>query len=121
MVHRSLHPKPQIPPCENHNIADQLSKTVLMSEHPDIGEHIVWMMDDIFSEPLCSGRRDAATRGVRFSRSARNARQIMKGRTADVLQERGYPTIDYATHAPHYVEKTRLQKIVESLDSRHGR
>ena len=89
--------KPQIASCENHNIADQMSKTVLMSEHPDIGEHIIWMMDDIFFLSPFAQEDVMLPRGVRFSRSARNAWQIMKGRTADVLQERGYPTIDYAT------------------------
>lgn len=107
--------KPQISPCENHNIADQLSKTVLMSEHPDIGEHIIWMMDDIFFLSPFAQEDVMLPRGVRFSRSARNAWQILKGRTADVLQERGYPTIDYATHAPHYVEKTRLQGVIEEF------
>ena len=66
--------KPQIPPCENHNIADQLSKTVLMSEHPEIGEHIVWMMDDIFFLSPFAQEDVMLPRGVRFSRDRKSTR-----------------------------------------------
>jgi hypothetical protein len=53
---------------------------------------------------------------VKFRRSAKNAWQILKGRTADDLTKRGYPAADYATHAPHYVDKTRLREIISEFD-----
>lgn len=99
-----------------HAITDQLSKTILMSEHPDISQHIVWMMDDIFFLAPFTQQDVMTPRGVKFRRSAKNAWQILKGQTSDELKARGYSDTDYATHAPHYVEKSKLKDVIAEFD-----
>lgn len=109
--------KPQIRNAKsNLGITDQLSKTILMSEHPDILDDCVWMMDDIYALRPFTLHEIMIPRAVPHRRSGRNNWQLLKTETINACIQSGIPKWDFATHAPHYVSRPRLRETIAKFN-----
>jgi len=93
---------------------DVLHKMGRLSEHPDVEDEFVWMMDDVFMlkpTTIYEIMMPRAGREIRPNRG--NGWQSVKTDTANRLKEEGFPAMDYATHLPHFVQKKKLQVLFE--------
>lgn len=98
---------------------DMLAKVRTMSTHRDIAEEFVWMMDDDYFLRPFTVEEVAVPRAERFRRSNANEWQRIKTASVDRLTENGLPSNDFATHAPHYVEKQKLLDICTAYNLKH--
>lgn len=98
---------------------DMLAKVRTMATHKEIAEDFVWMMDDDYFLKPFTFEEIVVPRAERFRRSKANEWQRIKSASMDVLAALGLPNNDFATHAPHYVEKQKLAAICQQHDLRH--
>ena len=97
-------------------ITDMFSKMILASEHPEIGEHCVWMMDDVyFTKPFQAGEV-MCPRAVRRRDGSGNPWQKLKAETCRLLSDMGYSDWDFATHGPHYFRKSELSELISRFN-----
>lgn len=104
------------PQHQHQSFRDMLTKMWTMATHPDVERQFIWMMDDVyflkpFSEP------DLETpRAYRWDRARKNKWQILKADSMEALAMAGLPNHDFATHAPHHVEKDKLRQLFDLYD-----
>lgn len=90
---------------------DTQKKIVTASQHPEIDDEFVWIMDDTYLlqpttiEDLQVPRYDPWFK----NRSNREWHRLIRS-TFDALKKNGKPNLQYGTHLPHHIEK---QKLVE--------
>lgn len=93
-------------------VADMFSKLHAAALSHDVGEHCVWMMDDVyFVKPFMSSEI-MQPRAAKHRPSVQNDWQRRKKQTCEMLRERGYSDWDFATHAPHYFRKSELLDMI---------
>jgi hypothetical protein len=110
-------PKRRVPPATpNRCYRDMLSKVWMMATHAEIDDEFVWMMDDIYLIKQCTIDDLATPRADKWMETKANSWQRRKYNTMQILKARGATTHDYATHLPHYVEKTVLRQMYDEHD-----
>jgi hypothetical protein len=100
----------------NRAFRDMLAKMWIMATHPEINAEFVWMMDDIYFLKPFSKRDVMIARAYKWRPSESNSWQRRKSNTMRALEAAGRPNFDYATHAPHHVEKAKLKALYEEFD-----
>lgn len=112
--------KPKIPETKDHNSNDVISKIETISNHPEIDETFVWMMDDIYFLNKCTTEELAIPRAsfehVSLANLTRKKWKSLKKNTNLALSEKGYSTYDYATHLPHVISKEKLRKVFSEFN-----
>jgi hypothetical protein len=99
----------------NRAFRDMLAKMWIMATHPEIHDEFVWMMDDIYFLKPFSKREIMVPRAYKWHPSEGNSWQRRKTNTMRALEQAGRTTHDFATHAPHHVEKAKLKALFEEF------
>jgi len=96
---------------------DVLNKMSVLSEHEDVRDEFVWMMDDVFMVRPTTYRQMITPRAAgNIGIKKYNGWQTVKTNTGKRLRENGLPFRDYATHLPHHVHKSKLQELFQEWD-----
>lgn len=112
-----LIPKTRIVEKDFPRYRDVISKMQFITEHPEVDEEFVWMMDDTyFIKPVTYADLQVQRSEPVWNRSEINEWQRRKSATMDALAAQGYSTIDYATHLPHLIRKRGLRRVFEEFD-----
>ncbi len=100
----------------NRAFRDMLGKVWFIATHEEIDSECVWMMDDIyFLRPFTVD--DLKTpRAERWHPSECNGWQRRKTRSMKALGALGRNQHDYATHLPHWLEKSKLRDLFEEFN-----
>lgn len=100
----------------NRRYRDMLSKVFFIASHAEIDADCVWMMDDIyFLKPFTL--EDVQTpRAEPWTPSQSNGWQKRKTCTMQALADRGATQHDYATHLPHWLEKSKLREMFDGFN-----
>ena len=114
--HGHVIPRPRIGPAPNRGFRDMLSKMWTIATHAEIDPEFVWMMDDIyFTKPVALDELQQP-RAYGWREDASNSWQRRKSNTMRVLRDAGATNYDYATHLPHWAEKTKLRDLFDRFD-----
>lgn len=98
-------------------LRDVLLKMHTLSRHPDVCSEFVWMMDDVFLiKPTTKEDLKVARYSGQIGSQDKNRWQKIKGATARRLERNGFPSLDYATHLPHFINKNKLAELFETWD-----
>lgn len=109
--------QPRIRPgVPNRAFRDMLTKMWTMATHPEIEDEFVWIMDDVYLVRMTDQAGLMAPRAQVWVPGEHNSWCRRKSNTMKVLREHGYTNWDYATHAPHFVEKRKLKEMYERFD-----
>lgn len=103
--------QPRIPETANHEYRDMLSKMHTIAHHPDIEQQLCWMMDDVYLVTPAAFTELATPRAARWTAGGWNRWQRRKTKTMQRLEAEGLTQYDYATHAPHVVQKHQLAEL----------
>lgn len=92
---------------------DVINKLDRLLMYPNLPDTFVWMMDDIhFINPITMD--DLCT--LRYQEDIPEKKPIragLKQTTRELLEDMGYYYLDYATHAPHFIN---VEYLIETLD-----
>lgn len=109
-------PQKRVPTrTESRSYRDMLTKVWTMATHPEIDEDFVWMMDDIYFLKPFTLEELQVPRAEKWRPSDYNKWQRLKTASMNALTETGYPNHDYATHMPHYAEKSKLIQLFDEF------
>ncbi len=98
-------------------LRDMLNKMRIIAASPQIASEFVWMMDDVYFIKPFSTDDLRQPRAVFWKERSDNGWQKVKTTTMRRLAEVGLPQLDYATHLPHEVERSKLTAILHSRDT----
>lgn len=114
-------PHYRVPRIEQTNLMcfkDSFNKIYKACKFKQVDEEFCWMMDDIYwvkpfgdnevKKPFHGGYWDW---GKIRKGEGRNRWQRIRVNTFKFLAEKGFQTYDFATHAPHYVERANFMKM----------
>lgn len=93
-------------------LRDMLNKMHAIVSSPEITDEFVWMMDDVYFVKHVTLDDLKTPRANRWTQRSDNAWQRVKTATMELMKSSGKPQLDYATHLPHVVEKTKLAEIL---------
>lgn len=109
--------QPRIAMVKHWGFRDMLAKMQTMSEHPEIDSEFVWMMDDVyFLKPTSWDDIETPRAYPWHDGNGGNAWHKIKRASMAALKAKGLPNHDYATHAPHTVEKSKLRQLFTEFD-----
>ena len=111
---------PRIAPTANRGFRDMLNKMHTIATHPEIQSEFVWMMDDIYFTKPVSLDELQQPRAYGWREDQSNSWQKRKSNTMRILREAGHSNHDYATHLPHWAEKSKLAELFERFDLRNN-
>lgn len=100
----------------NRPFRDMLSKVFFIATHEEIDGECVWMMDDVYFLKPFTVEDVKTARAEPWRRSEGNSWQRRKTASMEALQARGASQHDYATHMPHWLEKSKLRDLFESFN-----
>lgn len=92
---------------------DRVEKMQMIANHPATAEKFVWMMDDqYYLKPTTHAEVKIPRARLRTAKT-KSAWGLVRTHTEATLREQGIRTYDYATHLPHFVEKSKLQDVFQ--------
>ncbi len=100
----------------NRRYRDMLSKVFFIATHEEIDAECVWMMDDIYFAKPFTVEDIKTPRAEPWTRDDSNTWQRRKIASMEALQARGASLHDYATHLPHWLEKSKLRELFEAFN-----
>lgn len=100
----------------NRAFRDMLSKVFFIATHAEIDSECVWMMDDIYFLKPFTLEDIKLPRAEPWRRSTGNSWQKRKTASMEALAARGLPQHDYATHMPHWLEKSKLRTMFDDFN-----
>jgi hypothetical protein len=109
--------KRRVPPSKtNRPFRDMLGKVFFIASHAEINTECVWMMDDIYFLKPFSLDDLKTPRAEPWRPSTGNSWQKRKTLTMEALASRGLTQHDYATHMPHWLEKSKLRAMFDDYN-----
>ncbi len=109
--------QPRIPMTKHWGFRDMLAKMQTMAWHPEIDSEFVWMMDDVYFLKQTSWDELETPRAYPWVDAGKaNAWQRIKQASMAALRAKGLPNHDYATHAPHTVERLKLRTLFDDFE-----
>lgn len=115
--------KSQCPSPSKLPYLDTRNKFRFVIDDPQVSEEFVWMMDDTFflkDVTLEDLRKPRADRKWMRRLNSRYWEQCVHHTMSYVTSRLILPAYQYATHAPHVFEKSKLQVCIEQADSSGG-
>jgi hypothetical protein len=109
----------RVGPCRMRRYRDQLDKFYAVCRSSAVPESFVWMMDDtMFAQPVSMAdlRRNFFFGSVPAKIGGKGEWLDHKRETFAVLAEHGYPQVDYCTHMPHVLEKSKFLATWDKFD-----
>ncbi len=100
----------------NRAFRDMLGKVFYIASHAEIDAECVWMMDDIYFLKPFSLEDLRTPRAEPWRPSTGNSWQRRKTFTMETLYNRGLTQHDYATHMPHWLEKSKLRAMFDDFN-----
>lgn len=100
----------------NRAFRDMLSKVFYIATHAEIDDECVWMMDDVYFLKPFTLDDIKTSRAEPWRPSMGNSWQKRKTASMDALAARGLPQHDYATHMPHWLEKSKLRTMFDDFN-----
>lgn len=94
---------------------DRIEKMQMIANHEATANEFVWMMDDqYFVRPASHQQIKQPRAHVRTANTSSSWGRI-RTRTKEALEKAGYRAYDYATHLPHFIEKSKLQSVFKQF------
>lgn len=108
------------PADENPEYKDMLAKMQIASRHKAVQDRFVWMMDDVYLLRKVTAQELGTPRAAVWREQSGNRWQNHKTHTMQRLAAAGRQQHDYATHAPHLVEKDLLRQLWDMYPREDG-
>jgi hypothetical protein len=100
----------------NRPFRDMLSKVFFIASHQEIDSECVWMMDDIYFLRPFTLEDIQTPRAEPWRHSVGNSWQRRKTASMEALAACGLSQHDYATHMPHWLEKSKLRTMFDDFN-----
>jgi hypothetical protein len=118
-------PHKRIPGVWCTNCFDATSKLKLVLDHPDVGNNILWMYDDMYLLRDCSesdlDRYLAVNHFKKLSHGSSSVHKELIFNTLKALKELGKPQWNCETHTPRLYSKILLQEVWDTYQPRENR